>query len=259
MIEKSSLCSGHFILPTFGSLTIQAGKEFDRFVSKQMFDKADSDYDRKITSDEFSSTFIEAERKLIEKVELFETKRDDSYVKFSRLALIKQLKREEIEKRIVQQQATAKNQPRQKMLVFKVNDMMGIPTKFNTFFDFQVSRTTSGLININDFQKEEYVMELDDDDDELTIYVNPKAESTSYDGRVSIPLAMIADGEKHDKYFEIQDMISSTGEKASIAVQLQLVYSHVNLEIIQSKIFSLSTTASFARLTMEKFFSTTTT
>jgi hypothetical protein len=45
-----------------------------------MFDKADTDYDRKITSDEFSSTFIEAERKLIEKVELFETKRDDAYV-----------------------------------------------------------------------------------------------------------------------------------------------------------------------------------
>ena len=70
-------------------------------------------------------------------------------------------------------------------------------------------------------------MELDDDDDQLTIFVNPKAESTSYDGRISIPLAMIADGEKHDKYFEIQDIISRTGEKASIAVQLQLVYSHV--------------------------------
>lgn len=115
------------------------------------------------------------------------------------------------------------------MLVFKVSDIVGIPTRYNTYFDFQANKTTSGLININEFQKEEYVMELEEDDDDITIFINPKADGTSYDSKLTVPLAMIADGEKHEKYFDLNDMITENGEPATVVVQLQLVYSHVSL------------------------------
>lgn len=46
-----------------------------------MFDKADTDYDKNITVDEFTHTFIEAEKKLVEKIDIFESKRDDSFVR----------------------------------------------------------------------------------------------------------------------------------------------------------------------------------
>jgi hypothetical protein len=71
-------------------------------------------------------------------------------------------------------------------------------------------------------------MELEEDDDDITIFVNPKADGTSYDSKLVVPLSIIADGQKHEKYFDLKDMVTQDNQNATIIVHLQLVYSHVS-------------------------------
>lgn len=70
-------------------------------------------------------------------------------------------------------------------------------------------------------------MEIKQDDEEITIFINPSPDATSYDAKVRFPLSVLPEGQRITKEFRVREMDDINPSGALLIVDLQLATNHV--------------------------------